>query len=51
LQGKQLRSFPLAERGKGQIIIYGSELQPGIYNYSLVADGKLVGIEKMVLTD
>jgi len=51
LQGKQLKSINVTEREYGYITIYGSELQPGIYNYSLIADGQIVGIEKMILTD
>ncbi len=51
LQGKQLRNIKINEREKGQVIIYGSELQAGIYHYSLIADGHIIGIEKMVLTD
>lgn len=51
LQGKQLNNIQVNEREYGQVTIYGSELQPGIYHYSLIADGQLIGIEKMVLTD
>jgi hypothetical protein len=51
LQGKQLKSIQVTERNNGQIIIHGSELQPGMYYYSLIADGQVVGTEKMVLTD
>jgi len=51
LQGKQIKSMPVNEREYGQVTLYGSELQPGIYHYSLIADGQLIGIEKMVLTD
>jgi len=51
LQGKQIKSMPINEREYGQVTLYGSELQPGIYHYSLIADGQLIGIEKMVLTD
>jgi hypothetical protein len=51
LQGKQLKSITIAGRDYGQVIIHGSELQPGMYHYSLIADGKIVGTEQMVLTD
>ncbi len=51
LQGKQLKGIQISERDYGYITIYGNELQPGIYHYSLVADGQIVGIEKMILTD
>jgi hypothetical protein len=51
LQGKQLKSMPVTGRSDGQLIIHGSELQPGMYYYSLIADGQVVGTEKMILTD
>ena len=51
LQGKQVKSIPVYERDYGLVTIQGSELRPGIYNYSLIADGEIVGIEKMILTD
>jgi hypothetical protein len=41
----------LVEREHGNIVIHGSELMPGMYYYSLIADGKIIGTEKMVLTD
>jgi hypothetical protein len=51
LQGKQIKSMNVVEREHGNIIIHGSELMPGMYYYSLIADGKIIGTEKMVLTD
>ncbi|MBN1597175.1 MAG: tail fiber domain-containing protein, partial [Bacteroidales bacterium] len=37
LQGKQILSRRVPERGNGEIVIFGSELQPGMYNYALIA--------------
>jgi hypothetical protein len=51
LEGKQLKSIEITERENGQVIIHGSELQPGMYYYSLIADRQVVGTEKMILTD
>jgi trimeric autotransporter adhesin len=51
IQGKQIKSINLTGREQGTIIIHGSELLPGIYYYSLIADGKVIGTEKMILTD
>jgi myo-inositol-hexaphosphate 3-phosphohydrolase len=51
LQGKQVKSMNIAEREYGNAVIYGSELQPGMYHYSLIADGEVIGVEKMILTD
>jgi hypothetical protein len=51
LQGKQVKSYGLAQRETGSIVIYGSELMPGMYNYSLISDGKIIETKQMVLTD
>ena len=51
MSGKQLRSYNLHERGDSQINIIGGELDAGMYMYSLVADGNLIGTKQMVLTD
>jgi hypothetical protein len=51
MSGKQLRSYNLHERGDSQINIIGGELDAGMYMYSLVADGLLIGTEQMLLTD
>lgn len=49
--GKQVKSFDLPERGHSQISILGGEMDAGIYVYSLVADGLLIGTKQMILTD
>jgi len=51
MSGKQLRSYNLHGRGDSQINIIGGELEAGMYMYSLVADGSLIGTKQMVLTD
>jgi hypothetical protein len=51
MQGKQIKSMKVNEREYGRIIINSYELQPGMYYYSLIADGEIIGTEKMVLTD
>ncbi len=50
LQGKQLKSIPVMDRGTSQVTINGSELQAGMYVYALVADGQLVDTKQMILT-
>lgn len=35
----------------GANTIFGNELQAGLYIYSLVTDGKLVGSKQMILTE
>ena len=51
LQGKQVKSITVTGRGVTFEIIHGSELQAGLYIYSLVTDGKLVSSKQMVLTE
>jgi hypothetical protein len=50
MDGKALRKFVIEEKGFGQIIISGGTLANGTYIYDMVADGKLVSSNKMVLT-
>ena len=50
MSGKQLRSYDLYDRGDSQISIIGGELDAGMYIYSLVADGRLIGTKQMILT-
>lgn len=51
MSGKQLRSFDLHDRGDSRINIIGGELDAGMYLYSMVADGLLIGTKQMLLTD
>jgi hypothetical protein len=50
LQGKLLKSIPIEQKGSGSIEIKGSELTPGMYIYTLIADGKEIESKKMILT-
>ncbi|MDR1738485.1 MAG: tail fiber domain-containing protein [Candidatus Symbiothrix sp.] len=51
LQGKQLKQYPVQQRGAGSLIISGSEFPAGIYYYALIADGQKVDIKQMILTE
>jgi hypothetical protein len=51
LQGKQIKHINISEREYGSVTISGNELTPGIYQYSIIADGQIIGIEQMILTD
>ena len=51
MNGKQLKSIALAEREEGSMVIYANELNPGMYYYSLIADGQIIGTKQMILTD
>jgi hypothetical protein len=51
MQGKQLKQYPLTQRGEGSQPISGSELSPGIYLYALIADGTEIDVKRMILTE
>ena len=50
MNGVQLKSYSITERGKGNITIHGSELNAGMYLYALIADGKIIDTKRMILT-
>jgi hypothetical protein len=41
----------ISETGQGEIILKGSELQPGMYLYVLIVDGNIIDTKRMILTD
>jgi hypothetical protein len=51
MTGKQLSNYDLHPMGEGAITISGGKLEAGLYMYSLVADGNLIGTKQMMLTD
>jgi len=51
LNGIQLRSIPIKKQGEGNITLEGNGLKPGIYLYTLIADGQLVDTKEMVITE
>jgi hypothetical protein len=51
MNGTQLRSIPLHQRGEGSVEIHGGELKAGMYMYSMIADGRVIDTRTMVLTD
>ena len=50
MNGTQIRSIPLTSKGNGSITINGYELHPGMYLYTLIADGQEVSTKRMILT-
>jgi hypothetical protein len=50
MNGVQLKSFAISERGKGTVTIQGSEFIAGMYLYALIADGKVFDTKRMILT-
>ena len=51
MQGKQLKQYLLTQRGEGFQQIFGNEFTPGMYLYSMIADGKEVDTKRMILTE
>jgi len=51
MNGTQLKNIPVHLKGYGNVTLYGSELKAGMYMYSLIADGQLIGTRQMILTD
>jgi len=51
MNGRQLRSNELHHKGSGEISINSGELDAGMYMYTLITDGQVVGTKQMILTD
>ena len=51
MNGKQIESFDLQEKGKQSLPIQKNKVQVGIYYYSLVLDGKEIDSKKMILIE
>ncbi|HHE40422.1 MAG TPA: T9SS type A sorting domain-containing protein, partial [Candidatus Cloacimonetes bacterium] len=50
MNGRQLRSNELHHKGSGEISINSGELDAGMYMYTLITDGQVVGTKQMILT-
>ncbi len=51
MNGTQLKSIELHERGDGSITIKGGEYAAGMYLYALITDGQVIDTKRMILTD
>jgi len=49
LSGKQVSSFELTEKGSAVYKLTAENLSPGIYLYSIIADGKVMDTKRMVI--
>ncbi len=49
LQGRQLKTIPVNSRGAVRVNLKGHDLDPGMYVYALIADGNIIGTNKMIL--
>jgi uncharacterized protein YxeA len=50
MNGTQLQQYNVNGKGKQTVIISGHSLEPGMYLYALVVDGKEVDTKRMILT-
>jgi hypothetical protein len=50
MQGAQIKSISITDRGNGKVIINGNELTAGMYIYALIVDGKEIDTKRMILT-
>jgi hypothetical protein len=50
ISGHTLKAYTITSTGFGKQIISGNELTSGMYQYSLLIDGKLVDTKKMILS-
>lgn len=50
LNGRELLKYTLQGRGRGVVTVDGKELQPGMYLYSLVIDGREADTKKMIVS-
>lgn len=51
LSGKQLACHRLMDRGESEFTLRAASLMPGIYLYSLIADGNVIDTHRMVVTE
>jgi hypothetical protein len=51
MNGSPVKNIPLSGTGAGNIVIEGSELNPGMYMYALIVDNKHIDTKNMILTE
>lgn len=51
MNGKQIKKYTINQRGSLSTTINGSELEAGMYLYSLITDGQIIDTKRMILTD
>lgn len=50
LQGQEIASYSLKQKGEQDCVIQGSELMAGMYVYTLIVDNQIVDTKRMILT-
>jgi hypothetical protein len=51
LSGKQIKTIELVQKSATSLTITSDQLAAGIYIYSILADGKVIGTKRMVVSD
>ena len=47
-EGQLLKTVDITSKGKGTLTVFANDLTNGIYNYTLVIDGKVIDTKKMI---
>ncbi|MFN7912408.1 MAG: T9SS type A sorting domain-containing protein, partial [Bacteroidota bacterium] len=47
-EGKIIKIADITQKGAGELTVYANDLSAGIYQYSLVVDGKTIETKKMI---
>jgi len=50
MEGVQIKSFNINQKGSGYITINGNELKAGVYLYALIVDNIEIDLKRMILT-
>jgi len=50
MQGAEIKSYPITTKGTGSLTIQGSEIQAGMYMYTLLVNNAIVDTKRMILT-
>ena len=50
LQGLEIKSFEINQKGQSSLTISGSELKAGMYLYTLLVDNKIIDTKRMILS-
>jgi hypothetical protein len=50
MNGAQLQQYNVTGTGQQTVIISGNTLEPGMYLYALIVDGREVDTKRMILT-
>jgi hypothetical protein len=48
--GNQIKKYELTDRGQGKIDIQNGEVGAGIFLYTLLLDGSVLDVKRMILT-